>query len=78
MSAARILAAISSLTAGAFSSFRRCRPILTMSLSLRMVLGFSIVARIPKAAAVALTFLVWLLILGATVLPMLLPSLLSR
>ncbi len=42
-----------------------------------LVVGVSIVARIPKAASAALTFFVWLVILGATLLPMMLPALLS-
>lgn len=43
-----------------------------------MVLGFSVVAKISKLASGALAFLVWLLVFGLTLLPMLLPALLSR
>jgi hypothetical protein len=41
-----------------------------------LALGFSVVARISMGASVALTFLVWLTILGMTLLPLLLPNLL--
>ncbi|MDH3402730.1 MAG: YIP1 family protein [Acidobacteriota bacterium] len=42
-----------------------------------LVLGFAIVARVSRVASAALTLVIWILVLGLTLIPMVLPKLLS-